>query len=84
MNCFFIYMNQVYSIILKNKPNNMEIFYQIKLFLFIFSILYLIKYGINVLRVMRAEEGRIDNTTTDLVLLGSALSYVITLIITGF
>ena len=62
----------------------MEIFYQIKLFLFIFSILYLIKYGINVLRVVRAEEGRIDNTTTDLILLGSALSYVTTLIITGF
>ena len=77
-------MNHVYPILLKNKLNIMDIFYQIKLFLFIFSILYLIKYGINVLRVVRAEEGRIDNTTTDLILLGSALSYVTTLIITGF
>ena len=62
----------------------MEFIYQLKLFVFIFSILYLIRYFINVISVIRAEEGQINNTPLDLVLLGSAISYITTLLITGF
>ena len=57
---------------------------QVEIFIFIFSILYIIKYTIKAINVIRMEEGKIDNTTTDLILLGASLSYIITMIYTGF
>ncbi len=59
------------------------LFYQLKVFVMILSILYIIKYILNVVKVMRLEQGKVENTTADLLLLGLSLSYILTSIITG-
>lgn len=61
-----------------------EFIFQVRLFVFIFSILYLIKYSFKCITVLRLKTGKIDNSTVDLILLGSALSYIITTLIGGF
>ena len=57
---------------------------QIEIFFFIFSILYVLKYVVKAAIVIRLEQGKIDNTPIDLILLGASLSYIITMLITGF
>lgn len=57
--------------------------YQLRLFVFIFAILYIVKYILSVIKVFRLQEGQIDNAPLDLMLLGAAISYVITVLITG-
>ena len=49
----------------------------------IFSILYVLKYALKAINIIRLQEGKIDNDTVDLILLGSSLSYIITSIIAG-
>ena len=53
----------------------------IGVFVFIFSILYIIKYILKAINVIRMEQGKIDNDTIDLIILGSALSYILTFLI---
>lgn len=53
----------------------------IGVFVFIFSILYIIKYILKAVNVIRMEQGKIDNDTIDLIILGSALSYILTFLI---
>jgi len=57
--------------------------YQLRLFVFIFAILYIVKYILSVIKVFRLQEGQIDNAPLDLVLLGASISYIITMLITG-
>ena len=57
--------------------------YQLEIFFLIFSILYVLKYALKAINVIRLQEGKIDNDTVDLILLGSSLSYIITSIIAG-
>lgn len=57
--------------------------YQLEIFFLIFSILYVLKYVLKAINVIRLQEGKIDNDTVDLILLGSSLSYIITSIIAG-
>lgn len=57
--------------------------YQLRLFVFIFAMLYIVKYILSVIKVFRLQEGHIDNAPLDLMLLGAAISYVITVLITG-
>lgn len=57
--------------------------YQLEIFFLIFSILYVLKYTLKAINVIRLQEGKIDNDTVDLILLGSSLSYIITSIIAG-
>ena len=59
------------------------LFYQLKVFVLILSILYIIKYVLNVVKVMRLEQGKVENTTVDLLLLGMSISYILTSVITG-
>ena len=53
----------------------------IGVFVFIFSILYVIKYILKAVNVIRMEQGKIDNDTVDLIILGSTLSYILTFLI---
>ena len=57
---------------------------QIEVFFLVFSILYVLKYSLKAIEVLRLQQGKIDNDTVDLILLGSSLSYIITAIFTGF
>ena len=57
--------------------------YQLRLFVFVFAILYIVKYTLSVIKVFRLQEGQIDNTSLDLFLLGASISYTITMLITG-
>lgn len=58
--------------------------YQLEIFFFVFSVLYLLKYTLKAINVIRLQEGKIDNDTIDLIILGTSLSYVITMLYSGF
>ena len=56
----------------------------IKIFLFIYSILIIIRDLYTFTKVLRLKEGKYDATTLNLILLGSSISYIITMLIIGF
>lgn len=56
----------------------------LKIFVFVFAILYIISRVLNVVRVLRLKEGKINTSRDTLVAIGLALSYVITVLIVGF
>lgn len=60
-----------------------SILFQIKVFLFIMSILTIIVDIFHTISVFKLEKGQLA-TTKGLVVFGAALSYVITMLICGF
>lgn len=56
----------------------------VKIFLFIFALLIILRDLYNFAKVLKLKEGKYDATTTNLVLLASSISYVITMLIIGF
>jgi hypothetical protein len=55
----------------------------LKIFVFVFAILYIISRILNVVRVLRLKEGKIDTSRDTLIAIGLALSYIITVLILG-
>lgn len=55
----------------------------VKVFLFIFAILIVIRDAYNFVKVIRLREGKYDATTTNLIVLASSISYILTMIIIG-
>lgn len=51
------------------------------IFIFIFSILVILKNVISFLWVFNSQNGKVDVSTKTLTLLGSAISYIITVLI---
>lgn len=56
----------------------------VKVFLFIFAILIVIRDAYNFVKVIRLREGKYDATTTNLIVLASSISYIFTMLIMGF
>lgn len=61
-----------------------EIVCFLKLFIFIFCSLNILKNTYNFIKVMRAQEGYFDNGKYGNLFFGLSLSYIITLLIIGF
>lgn len=61
-----------------------ELVLGIKIFIFILSILNILKDVYKFLKVMRKEEGVFDNGKYGSLFFGLSLSYIITLLIIGF
>ena len=55
----------------------------LKIFVFVFAVLYIISRILNVVRVLRLKEGKIDTSRDTLIAIGLALSYIITVLILG-
>lgn len=56
----------------------------VRIFIFIFALLIIIRDAYNFAKVLRLKEGKYDATTTNLILLASSISYIITMLIIGF
>lgn len=56
----------------------------VRIFIFIFALLIIIRDAYNFVKVLRLKEGKYDATTTNLILLASSISYIITMLIIGF
>lgn len=56
----------------------------ILVFIFIFSWLIVIENIYKFIKVMRLKEGKIDSSLFSKITLGSAISYIITMLIIGF
>ena len=56
----------------------------IKIFLFVFSILIVIKNIYSFIKVMYMRQGKIDASRTSEIIFGCAVSYIITILIIGF
>lgn len=56
----------------------------VRIFIFIFALLIIIRDAYNFAKVLRLKEGKYDTTTTNLILLASSISYIITMLIIGF
>ena len=56
----------------------------VKVFLFSFAILIVIRDAYNFVKVIRLREGKYDATTTNLIVLASSISYIFTMLIIGF
>ncbi len=56
----------------------------VRIFIFIFALLIIIRDAYNFVKVLRLKEGKYDATTTNLILLASSISYIITTLIIGF
>ena len=61
-----------------------NILFTIELFIFIFCSLNIFKLFYNLVKVMRTREGKIDTNDLSTILLGLSISYVLTVLITGF
>ena len=55
----------------------------VRIFIFIFAFLIIIRDAYNFAKVLRLKEGKYDATTTNLILLASSISYIITMLIIG-
>lgn len=55
----------------------------VRIFIFIFALLIIIRDAYNFVKVLRLKEGKYDATTTNLILLASSISYIITMLIIG-
>lgn len=56
----------------------------IKIFFFIFAILIIVKDLYSFIKIIRLKEGKYNSTNLNSILLGSSISYVITMLIIGF
>jgi len=56
----------------------------IKIFLFVFSILIVVKNIYSFIKVMYMRQGKIDASRTSEIIFGCAVSYIITILIIGF
>lgn len=61
-----------------------NILYTLEVFIFIFCSLNILKNLYNMIKVLRTKEGKMESSTSSIVLLGLSLSYVITALIIGF
>lgn len=61
-----------------------EIINFIKLFVFIFCCMNILKNTYNFIKVMRMEEGQFNNGKYGNLCFGLSLSYILTMLITGF
>lgn len=61
-----------------------NILFTIELFVFIFCSLNIFKHFYNMVKIMRTRDGKLDNGTLSTILLGLSISYVLTVLITGF
>lgn len=59
-------------------------FLGVRVFLFIFAILIIIRDAYNFIKVIRLKEGKYNATTTNLIALASSISYIFTMLIIGF
>lgn len=59
----------------------MEFLIQFKLYLFIMSILFILKNIYSFIKIMRLKEGKLDDSWSHNILLGSAISYIIIFLI---
>lgn len=62
----------------------LEFLLGVRIFIFIFSILIIIRDLYNFVKVLKLKEGKYDANTTNLILLATSISYVITMLIIGF
>ena len=62
----------------------LEFILGIKVFIFIFCFLNVIKNIYNFIKVMRLESGSFDNGKYGTIYFGLSLSYILTLLIIGF
>lgn len=60
------------------------ILFQIKLFIFIFSLLFLVKNLYSFVKIIRLHQGKFDSSRNNMIAIGCAISYVITILISGF
>ena len=56
----------------------------LKVFLFVFCLLNILKNLYNFVKVLRTKEGKVVSSTSSEILFGLSLSYVITMLIIGF
>lgn len=56
----------------------------IKIFIFVFALLIVIRDAYNFLKVLKLKEGKYDASEKNLILLGSSISYIITMLVIGF
>jgi hypothetical protein len=56
----------------------------VKIFVFIFSILFILRNLYSFIKVLYMKEGRYDASSLNLSLLATSISYVITILILGF
>ena len=56
----------------------------VKIFVFIFSILFILRNLYSFIKVLYMKEGRYDASSLNLRLLATSISYVITILILGF
>jgi hypothetical protein len=56
----------------------------IKVFVFIFCILCIIRDTYGILKILKLKEGKYSLSTERLFLLGGSISYVLTMLIMGF
>ena len=57
---------------------------RVKIFVFIFSILFILRNLYSFIKVLYMKEGRYDASSLNLSLLATSISYVITILILGF
>jgi hypothetical protein len=62
----------------------LEFILGVKIFLFIFCLLNVVKNIYNFIKVMRLESGSLNNGKYGTIYFGLSLSYVLTLLIIGF
>lgn len=55
----------------------------LKLYVFVFAVLYLLNRVISILKVIRLKEGKVDTSKWTLFFIGASISYIITAIIMG-
>jgi hypothetical protein len=61
-----------------------NILFTIEVFVFIFCSLNIFKHLYNMVKIMRTRDGKLDNGSLSTILLGLSISYVLTVLITGF
>ena len=61
-----------------------NLIYTLEVFIFIFCSLNVFKNFYNMIKVLRTQEGKMENSTMSVVYFGLSLSYIITALIVGF
>ena len=80
-----LYYQRIFFIFYERKDSMLTTFLLgVKVFLFIFAILIVIRDAYNFVKVIRLREGKYDATTTNLIVLASSISYIFTMLIIGF
>lgn len=81
----YLLLKDFFYFLLKEKGYMLTTFLLgVKVFSFIFAILIVIRDAYNFVKVIRLREGKYDATTTNLIVLASSISYILTMLIIGF